>query len=403
MTRRALGFEAPPSIAVAEGATTPDPGIVGVRAWSTTLSAPVHWDGTQWTAGASGGSGGAALSLYDEWDDTNFGIANAVTPPFAGAAISTGTMSTALPAAALNGKNWNGVFLRSSTTANGGYKYQTTSLVSMYFGQKSAKWVGMWRHRTQFTGVTVRAGFHDSATSADAVDGAYFELAGAVASAKTAANSVRTTNATTYTLALDVDYTFDIEVNAAGTSARFRIYANGGATPVLDVTNTANIPATSARTFGAGIVATESSTTALDMLILYYMGFGTAEGYAAARSATPGPQGPMGPKSINLPDPTATEKVVLFKADAALTVSSLSAVLPGASGGQSVTYSIRYGADVSAAGTEVVTGGSTVTSVTTGDSPGALTAPSIPAGSWVWLTTTAKAGTVPTLVVSIGF
>jgi hypothetical protein len=93
----------------------------------------------------------------------------------------------------------------------------------------------------------------------------------------------------------------------------------------------------------------------------------------------------------------------MFKSDAALTVSSLSAVLPGASGGQSVTYSIRYGTDVSAAGTEVVTGGSTVTSVTTGDSPGALTAPNIPAGNWVWLTTTAKAGTVPALVVSIGF
>lgn len=232
----------------------------------------------------AGGGGSAPLNLYDEWDETNFGVGGATVPPFAGAAVSTGTSNTAIPAASLNGKNWNGVFLRSSTTANGGYRYQTTSLVAMYFGKKSAKWVGTWRHRTQFTGVLGRAGFHDATTSADAVDGAYFEINGNVASAKTASNSVRTTAGSTYTLALDLDYTFDVEVNEAGTAARYRIYENGGAAAVYDVTITTNIPNTSARTFGAGVIFTEASTTALDMIILYYMGFGTINGYLAART-----------------------------------------------------------------------------------------------------------------------
>jgi hypothetical protein len=57
VTAKQLGFKAPPALAIAEGATTPDPGIVGVSCWSSTLAKPVYWTGTQWTAGASGGGG----------------------------------------------------------------------------------------------------------------------------------------------------------------------------------------------------------------------------------------------------------------------------------------------------------------------------------------------------------
>jgi hypothetical protein len=45
-----------PSLAISEGATAPDPGIVGVSVWSTTLGKPVYWQGTLWTAGATGGA-----------------------------------------------------------------------------------------------------------------------------------------------------------------------------------------------------------------------------------------------------------------------------------------------------------------------------------------------------------
>lgn len=52
-----LNFQAPPALAIAEGATSPNPGVVGVSLWSTTLGKPVYWTGTQWTAGATGGGG----------------------------------------------------------------------------------------------------------------------------------------------------------------------------------------------------------------------------------------------------------------------------------------------------------------------------------------------------------
>jgi hypothetical protein len=118
---------------------------------------------------------------------------------------------------------------------------------------------------------------------------------------------------------------------------------------------------------------------------------------------TEGPTGPMGPKSISLPDPTASEKVVLFHATEALTLSKLSAVLPGGSATPSVTYGIAFGPDVSAAGTAVVTAGVTVTSTTTGAQTTTFDNAVIPAGSYVWLITTAKSGTVPMLHVTLEF
>jgi hypothetical protein len=56
-----------------------------------------------------------------------------------------------------------------------------------------------------------------------------------------------------------------------------------GAT-LLDVTNTTNIPTGTARSFGSGIVATELSTTASDIGVLYMLGEGTVAGFNRARN-----------------------------------------------------------------------------------------------------------------------
>ena len=54
MTTKQLAFKSLPQLAIAEGATTPSPGATanGVWAWSTTLSKPLYWTGTSWTAGS---------------------------------------------------------------------------------------------------------------------------------------------------------------------------------------------------------------------------------------------------------------------------------------------------------------------------------------------------------------
>lgn len=81
MTIQSLRTIAPPALAIAEGATTPDPGIVGVSCWSTTLAKPVYWDGTIWSAGGSASVGLTASATPpsspvngQEWADFNTGI-----------------------------------------------------------------------------------------------------------------------------------------------------------------------------------------------------------------------------------------------------------------------------------------------------------------------------------------
>lgn len=287
----------------------------------------------------------AVLGLWDYWTDWRAASGNANAPGmFVGAAVSSGTNSTALPTGGMAGYNDHGVFLRSSTTANGGYRYQTTSLVGMYFGAIARKFRGQFMHKTQFTGVTVRLGFHDTNTSADAADGAYFEIVGSTCSAKTASNSVRTTHATTITLALDTPYTFDIEVNAAATEARFRVWGgNNYATALMDVTITTNIPNTSARAFGAGIVATEASTVALDIGILYSLGLGTPAGFARANGIYGTPL--VYPSAFGAGDWTVTATVAGFDLDVdALPASGSAAVT-------ALRYRTNGGAPVTLSGT----------------------------------------------------
>lgn len=56
MSQEQLNYRKPPQLAIAEGATTPNPGAAGASAWSTTLSKPVVWTGSIWTAYQTGGA-----------------------------------------------------------------------------------------------------------------------------------------------------------------------------------------------------------------------------------------------------------------------------------------------------------------------------------------------------------
>lgn len=107
-------------------------------------------------------------------------------------------------------------------------------------------------------------------------------------------------------------------------------------------------------------------------------------------------------KHVSIATPGGAENVTLFFTAEAVTVAKLAAVLLG-SATPSVTWSIKFAADRSAAGTEVITGGTTTTSTTTGDVITSFTVAAIPANSWVWLVTTAQSGTVTQLHVSMIF
>lgn len=332
------------------------------------------------------------LGLWDYWTDWRAASGNANAPgAFAGAAISSGTNTTALPTGGMAGYNDHGVFLRSSTTADGGYRYQTTSLVGMYFGGVARKFRGQFLWRTSFTGRTVRLGFHDSNTVADAVDGAYFEISGATCSAKTANNSTRTTHATTITLSLDVAYTFDIEVNAAASEARYRVWGgNDYDTALMDVTISTNIPNTSARAFGAGIVATEVSTTASDIGILYSLGIGTPAGFARVYGVYSTPV--VRPSAFASGDWTAT---------AVAGGIELNITAMPASGSAAVTalrYRLDGGAPVPLSGTG--TGVRTITGLTPGQAYAVQIQQVTAAGESPWSDTKSRTPTAPAVPVA---
>jgi hypothetical protein len=255
---------------------TGDPGPAG----------PAGPQGPAGPTGAQGpqgdpGTSPPALGLWDFWSEHRFGSTQVAAGLWVGTAISGGTNGSGPPAVA--GYDRYGILLRSGTTANGGFRYQSSSVAVAFFGLASFKFRCQFKWAGSFTGRTVRIGYLDTLTHADATDGAYFEILGDVCSAKTANNGARTVHATTRTLALDEPFTFDIEVNAAGTAARFRIWEAQNPVPVLDVTITASLPASTARAFGSGIVATEASTTASDIGVLYSLGEGTVGGFERAR------------------------------------------------------------------------------------------------------------------------
>ena len=95
MTTQQLNFKSLPALALAEGATSPNLGASakGAWAWSDTLSKPVYWTGTNWTAGSSGG-GGVALAILST--TVNFPVANYAHATINVAAAAVTTVSRVL-------------------------------------------------------------------------------------------------------------------------------------------------------------------------------------------------------------------------------------------------------------------------------------------------------------------
>jgi len=107
-------------------------------------------------------------------------------------------------------------------------------------------------------------------------------------------------------------------------------------------------------------------------------------------------------KGVGVESPTSSEDITMFFTDDAITITQMNAVLRGSST-PSVTWTVRHDTDRSATGTEVVTSGTTTTSTTTGSEITSFNDETIPAGSWIWLETTAQSGTVDEINVTIEY
>lgn len=109
----------------------------------------------------------------------------------------------------------------------------------------------------------------------------------------------------------------------------------------------------------------------------------------------------QGPSGVTLAYSLAGDKLPLLHAATDLTIAEVRALVTGTS--PSVTFSLRFGSDFSAAGTAVKTGGMAATSGTAGESWSSLDNPVIPAGCWLWIVVDVVSGTALTLHVSVRF
>ena len=204
---------------------------------------------------------------------TDFLSTNAVQGQFIGAAISTGTNTTAPAAGVVDGDHPGCILLRSSATANSGYRYLTDQTQIRILGGENHDCV--FRTPAALTATTYRFGFHDSSTSADAVDGCYFEAVAGALVGKTSNNSTRSTTATITTLAASTWYHARVAVASNLSLVTFSIYDMVG-TLVGSATLNTNLPTASGRECGAGFIATNSGTVATDLVVLDYQAFSVA-------------------------------------------------------------------------------------------------------------------------------
>ena len=232
----------------------------------------------------TGGGGGTPLAIYDKWIEYWLSTSlNLIGTTFVGANIGGGNNGGIINQTNINGFYHYGVFIRSGTNANSGYRYNTNTQLGDFFGTISHKFQCIYMPMTAFTGRLVRLGYHDVISFTTPQDGVYFELNENQVICVTRNFPSVTSQTMTTTMNLGTNYHFDIEVNAAGTSAIFRLTNADTQTLLETITITTNIPTTADRGFGTAFVATEASTTASNIGILRFIGTGTIEGFNRAR------------------------------------------------------------------------------------------------------------------------
>lgn len=105
-------------------------------------------------------------------------------------------------------------------------------------------------------------------------------------------------------------------------------------------------------------------------------------------------------KSISITAPTASENITLFFTEEEVTIQDINDVIRGA--GASVSWNIAFGPNRTVASTTVFLV-DRITSSPTGSSTSSFDNALIPANSWLWLTTSATAGTIEDINITIKY
>jgi len=154
-----------------------------------------------------------------------------------------------------------------ATNANSGACYTTSGTFLVIQGGE--KFQLIFRPDI-LTNVTTYIGFSNTFNSAAPTDGIYFKITGTTLQGQSAASSATTTTASSYTVSTATWYNVLIELNSAGTLAKFSLYSSTGSLLWTDVVSS-NIPSA---TTGVQVVSTVSTSPgALSLTTIDYIGY----------------------------------------------------------------------------------------------------------------------------------
>jgi hypothetical protein len=225
-------------------------------------------------------------TLYDKWYEIEPHRLTTATAqdPFTLAAISTGTLNTTYVPTDAMGEGRNvPVTIRSSATINSGWRWYTENQnIVLFGGSNQSEYVFECRFWIEtLASRTVRAGFHDTATSAAPTDGVYFEFNGTNWAGKTMNTGSGSTTATSFVPTIQNWYRLKIETDVDPSNlVTFTIYdETGGGAQVWTDTLALTLPSLVVDGMGAGVIATYGVAAAASIGALAYIGFGTKAAY----------------------------------------------------------------------------------------------------------------------------
>lgn len=228
-------------------------------------------DGTAWAPLVQAPT--IALARWDGNDFCNAIVGSGTVPPFVITGLASGlTNDVAFP------DGYGALRIQSIASANSGASIRTLNAASLY-GIDGLSFAAI----LLFTGAALtaslqRIGFFDSANHNEATDGAFFVLASGVLAGRTCNNQSAGSNMTTsatWAPTINVAYLLTIRYENAGADVRFRVCELDGTERFNEVVTT-NVPNTSARAFGAGLIATTTASQLQNHVHVDYMGFGPA-------------------------------------------------------------------------------------------------------------------------------
>lgn len=235
----------------------------------------------------SGGGGGSSTPLepWDFWTEARFHSGNAIQGDFNGASFGGGSSGSNVVVNLNDGRWHNGHLMQKPATANAGYRWHASNVMAIRFGTTALVFWCAWRPMN-LVDTVVYSGYHDATSITEPADGAYFRVIDGVAKGvcKNFFSAPPAETVGSFAFVAGNIYLLNVSVAADASSATFRIL-DGVTKAVLfeETVTSGELATTNSRATGIAHLATGPSAAAIQIGAIYWLGFGTPDGFTKAR------------------------------------------------------------------------------------------------------------------------